>query len=136
VVGIWWGDTVTNANELCRRCGNEVYGFSKKMSASDGLYYCIKCAESIDKKHLIENTCSFCARTFIKGEVKFVAPSKTYGTSHMPLEKRLVCVGCYKRFATKSRARITNLLKSRLSLRHNFVASRLSVSFDRMGSRA
>ncbi len=112
-------DILVDSSDSCRRCGSAVYGFSKKMAASDGLYYCIKCAEHLDKKYLIENTCSFCAKTFIKGEVKFVAPSKVYSASPLPLEKRLVCVNCYRRFATRSRIRAISPWKLRLNFRRS-----------------
>ena len=110
-------------SECCKRCGSVIYGFSKKRSASDGLYYCIKCAEYLDKKYLIENTCSVCARTFSKGEVKFVMPSRIYSTSPLPLAKRLVCVNCYKRFASKIRTRTANTGRFRFYFRHSVLRS-------------
>jgi hypothetical protein len=112
-------------SEYCRRCGSAVYGFSKKMSASDGNYYCIKCAEYLDKKYLLENTCSVCARTLSNAEVKFVMPSRAYSPSPLPLEKRLVCVGCYKRFATKCRTTMGSIRRMRLSFSRS-VARNLS----------
>ncbi len=105
------------SSECCKRCGSAVYGFSKKRSASDGFYYCIRCAEYLDKKYLIENTCSVCARTFIKGEVKFVMPSRIYSASPLPLAKRLICTNCYRRFATRNRTRMPGIMQSGVSLK-------------------
>jgi len=121
---------VVESEEYCRRCGSVIYDFSKKKSASDGLDYCIKCAEHLDTRHLIANTCSACARSFGKGEVKFVMPSKIYSTSPMPLEKRLMCVGCYRHFAVRNRvrARINGIRQFRLGFRRSFARGIPSVA--------
>jgi protein-arginine kinase activator protein McsA len=124
-------DIVLEGSESCKRCGSVIYGFSKKRSASDGLYYCIKCAEYLDKKYLIENTCSVCARTFSRGEIKFVMPSKIYSMSPLPLAKRLVCVNCYKRFAIKNKMRVASIWRLRLGFRRGVVRN-LSESVARV----
>ena len=126
-------DAVVDNSEYCKRCGSAVYGFSKKRSASDGADYCIKCAEYLDKKYLIENTCSVCARTFSRGEVKFVMPSSVYNASQLPLSKRLICVSCYKHFATKNRTRTAGILQLHHRFRHGAIRS-LSESIARIRS--
>ena len=115
--------------EYCRRCGSILYDFSKKRSASDGYCYCIKCAEYLDKKYLIDNTCSVCARTLGKADVKFVMPSRLYSTEQLPLEKRLVCVSCYKRIAFRS------IVKSRVRSLHLGFRHSIASNFSRNVAR-
>ena len=88
--------------DYCRKCGAEVYPFSRKYSVSASEYYCIKCAEKVDREYLIKNSCSVCKRLLKKEEVKLVLPSKIYGSAKMPLMDRLICVQCYKSVGTRS----------------------------------
>ncbi len=92
-----------NIVETCGRCGVRVYQFSKKLAQSDRRYYCIKCAEELDRNYLIKNSCSLCGRILSKKEAKFVLPSSMYGKYSMPLVDRLACNPCYTRLLSRTR---------------------------------
>jgi hypothetical protein len=87
--------------EYCGGCGREVYGFSKRYSESAGKELCIGCAERVDQKYMAENICSICTRA-VGDEVKFVLPSKAYGSTNISLHERLICGECYKREYSRS----------------------------------
>ncbi len=124
---VWW--SMMDGSERCMRCGATMYGFSRKVAESDGLCYCTKCAELLDKRYLIENTCSVCARHLGKSEAKFVMPSSIYSASLLPVTRRLICVSCYRRFAIKSRARpIRSIRQLRQGFRRVLLARSISPS--------
>ncbi|MDE1810778.1 MAG: hypothetical protein KGH66_01940 [Candidatus Micrarchaeota archaeon] len=113
--------------DYCGRCGTPVREFSRKMAASTGNYYCVRCAEDIDRLYLAKNSCSVCSRLLSRKENKFVMPSTVYNEYSRPLAKRLVCSGCYSRMARGNMVRslpsigsMRSRLKSRLARR--FVA--------------
>ncbi len=106
-------------SERCKKCGMEVYPFSKKYSVSSGDYFCIKCAEKADRDYLIKNSCSVCKRLLDRGEVKIVMPSKIYGAERMPVIDRLICMGCYRRMGSRS--------MDRRSFRHKISQIRLGI---------
>jgi len=95
------------SKEYCRKCGAEVYPFSKKYSVSASEYFCVKCAERADSEYIIKNSCSVCNRLLGKNEVKVVMPSRAYSIGPVPLFDRLICAQCYKRVASRNRARST-----------------------------
>lgn len=92
--------------EYCRQCGTAIYPFSRKYAISTGEYFCVKCAERVDKEYLIKHSCSVCTRLIKGDEVKFVMPSKIYGADSLPLSDRLVCAECYKVVARQDRERV------------------------------
>ncbi|MGC8496090.1 MAG: hypothetical protein ACP5RM_03485 [Candidatus Micrarchaeia archaeon] len=96
------GDEITEQGEFCPRCGAKLYAFSKKRAAADSIEYCIKCAEQVDREYLEAYTCSVCKKTMAKSEVKFVMPSTAFGSSDMPLHKRLLCSSCYHKYTRPS----------------------------------
>ena len=95
-------DSVGGGSERCGRCGNEVYSFSKRIAQSDGRYYCVRCAEAVDRNYIIRNSCSVCGRLLSKREVKVVLPSVAYGEEQLPMAERLACASCYKGLLNKS----------------------------------
>ncbi|HUC38883.1 MAG TPA: hypothetical protein VL944_02010 [Candidatus Acidoferrum sp.] len=100
-------ETVETAlDDRCGKCGSVVYPFSTRIAQSDQQKYCTKCAEEVDARYLIKNSCSVCGKLMERHEVKFVLPSLAYGRSAMPLEDRLSCPPCYTRLQRKSRSRI------------------------------
>lgn len=92
----------TASREYCSRCGMEVFPFSKKYSVSSGAFFCVKCAEQVDREYLVKHSCSVCKRLLKSGDVKLVLPSKLYGDGRLPLADRLICTQCYKSVASKS----------------------------------
>ncbi|MGC8652143.1 MAG: hypothetical protein ACP5UH_02750 [Candidatus Micrarchaeia archaeon] len=98
--------------EFCPRCGNRIYNFSKKRAAADGIEYCIKCAEEVDRDYLEAYTCSMCKRLMSRSEIKFVLPSSAYGSANMPIRKRLLCTTCYNKYNSKPSLRATLLGKA------------------------
>ncbi len=90
------------SKEYCRKCGTEVYPFSKKYSLSASEYFCVKCAEKTDSEYIIRNSCSVCNKLLGKNDVKVVMPSRIYSVGPVPLMDRLICTQCYKRVATKN----------------------------------
>ncbi len=92
---------IVSERDFCVRCSRELYGFSKRTSASTGELLCISCAEREDQKYMAENVCSICARVVTR-EAKFVLPSKAYGKETMPLHDRLICNDCYRREYARS----------------------------------
>ena len=92
-----------NEAEKCPRCGTSVYGFSKKYSVSVGDYYCIKCAEALDRDYLARTTCAMCGTALTKDDVKFVMSSKFFSASGMPLADRLICPSCHSDVVPKVR---------------------------------
>lgn len=80
----------------------EVYPFSRKYSVSGGEFFCVKCAEKVDREYLIKHSCSICRKLLGKDEVKLVMPSKVYGEMQLPLMDRLICAPCYKRIGNRS----------------------------------
>lgn len=88
------------ATEHCDRCGSAVYPFSRGTAACDNFSYCIKCAEELDSNYLSRNVCSLCTRLLGNDEIKFVMPSRLYSNyffDKLPIEHRLMCVGCYRK---------------------------------------
>jgi ribosomal protein L37E len=100
---------IKNEAEVCPRCGRQIYAFSKKKAASDGIEYCIKCAEEVDRDYLQAYACSMCKRLIGKQEIKFVLPSSAYGSANMPMEKRLLCTTCYNRYSKRLPSKIALL---------------------------
>lgn len=92
--------------EHCNRCGAVVYPFSSREAMSDHHRYCIRCAEELDARYILKNSCSLCGRLMSKREVKFVLPSMAYGESQMPVNDRLACTTCYRKTLRRSRARL------------------------------
>lgn len=93
--------------EHCKRCGIAIYQFSKKYSVSANDYYCVKCAEKIDREYLVKNSCSVCGRLLKKYEIKFVLPSKAYGSdSPLPVSDRLVCSDCHTKLSFKQKQKM------------------------------
>lgn len=90
------------AREYCRKCGSEMYPFSRKYSVSSGEYFCVKCAEKTDSEYLAKHSCSVCKRLLAKDEVKLVMPSKVYGSEQLALMDRLVCTACYKQIGNRT----------------------------------
>lgn len=116
-----------NATEHCANCGATVYQFSKKISASDGSSYCIRCAEELDRQYLSMNVCSVCTRLLDKREVKFVMPSRLYSFyffARLPMESRLMCVDCYRK------ANKLDLIRKPL-MKINIIRSKLRKSFSK-----
>ena len=101
------------AREYCRKCGAEVFSFSTKRAESDGLSYCVKCAERADSKYIAENTCSVCTRLLSKGEARFLLASRLYSEERLPMAERMVCSGCYSKVATSTRSRMEFASKAR-----------------------
>jgi hypothetical protein len=102
IQGKWVGYMDGMSKEYCRKCGAEVYPFSKKYSVSASEYFCVKCAERADSEYIIKNSCSVCNRLLGKNEVKVVMPSKAYSIGPVPLLDRLVCTQCYKKVASRN----------------------------------
>lgn len=94
---------MNSSSDTCGRCGLHVYQFSRKLAQSDGRYYCIKCAEELDRNYLMKNGCSLCGRLLSKKEAKFVLPSSIYGAYSMPLLDRLACIRCYTKLLKRTR---------------------------------
>ena len=96
-----------------------VYPFSSREAMSDHQRYCIRCAEELDARYILKNSCSLCGRLLSKREVKFVLPSMAYGESSMPLQDRLACNPCYKRTLRRSRVRLmrTSTQRARSDMR-------------------
>ena len=97
-----WGKSMKqeHTTEHCEKCGSVVYGFSKSFAVSNGESYCTKCAEELDRTYLEGNTCSVCTRLIDRTEVKFVMPSRLYSSyffDRLPMAKRLMCTGCYRK---------------------------------------
>jgi hypothetical protein len=92
--------------DTCPRCGSPIYAFSKKRAAADGIEYCIKCAEEVDREYLEAYTCSMCKRLIGKSEIKFVLPSSAFGGTELPLHKRLLCTSCYNKYNKKPVAKL------------------------------
>ncbi len=112
------------AKEYCRKCGMEVYPFSKKYSVSTGESFCVKCAERVDREYLVKNSCSVCRKLLKANEVKLVMASKIYGTTTLPLVDRLICTECYKRIGTRSMDRVSfrnALSQVRANIRHSLM---------------
>lgn len=88
------------SNGNCGRCGSVIYPFSSGIAESDSLSYCVRCSEEIDRYYLSKNICSLCTRLINKREVKFVLPSRIYSSyffDRLPIEHRLMCIGCYRK---------------------------------------
>lgn len=101
--------------EYCRKCGLEIYQFSKKYSVSTGEYYCVKCAEKVDREYLIKNTCAMCKRLMKPGETKIAMPSKAFSEdTSLILADRVICTACYKKFSTASRMKMRTSGLSRI----------------------
>ncbi|HUY70327.1 MAG TPA: hypothetical protein VMV00_02035 [Candidatus Baltobacteraceae bacterium] len=113
-------------NDYCGRCGTPVREFSRKMATSNGAYYCIRCAEDLDRQYLAKNTCSVCSKMLNRSEGKFVMPSAVYNEYSMPVMKRLVCTGCYGRMA---RGNMTKNLPSIGFIRSRLLKGRLGRRF-------
>jgi len=93
------------SREYCRKCGIQVYPFSKKYSVSGEEYLCVRCAETTDREYLVRNSCSVCKRLLKKDEVKLVLPSKIYGDTQLPMMDRLICTQCYGTIGKKAPTR-------------------------------
>ncbi len=71
-------------------------------------------------------SCSICSKKMDRSEVKFVMPSSAYNSTDIPIEKRMVCIGCYSNIAIKMKIGSTHKA-SRLhniqSIKRNFMRS-------------
>ena len=94
--------------EYCRKCGLEVFPFSRKYSVSMGEYFCVKCAEKVDREYILKNSCSVCRKMFGRNDARMVLPSKVYNEDRrLLISDRLVCAPCFKAMGMKVRDRIT-----------------------------
>lgn len=91
--------------EYCRRCGMEVFPFSRKYSESKEDYFCVKCAEKYDAEYLVKHSCAMCQRLLKKDELKMVLPSKSFGDKPRELVDRIACLQCYTKLLNKARDR-------------------------------
>lgn len=112
--------------DYCGRCGTPVREFSRKMAASNGAYYCVRCAEELDRQYLVKNTCSVCAKMLNRAEHKFVMPSTIYNEYSRPLANRLICSSCYGKMA---RGNMTRNLPSIGFIRSRLLKGRLARRF-------
>ena len=99
--------------ESCSRCGAGLYDLRGMRADVDGSYYCASCAEELGKHHLAENVCFSCNKAMRSSDVKFVLPSKVLASRPLPMRERLMCGGCYRRFAVRSKSRVRNLAAAR-----------------------
>ena len=113
-------------SEYCGRCGTPVREFSSKMAASNGAYYCVRCAEELDRQYLAAHTCSVCSKMLSRSEGKFVMPSTIYNEYSRPLMKRLICTSCYGKMA---RGNMTKNLPSIGFIRSRLLKGRLARRF-------
>lgn len=58
-------------------------------------YYCVKCAEELDKNFLAQMSCAVCGKHLYRDEAKYVMSSKFFGGEAMPITERLVCASCH-----------------------------------------
>ena len=89
--------------EYCRNCGTEIFPFSRKYSVSAGDYFCVKCAERLDREHLARTACALCGRKLEKGELKFVLPSSIFGEEKLHQVERVCCFQCHKKMGDRTR---------------------------------
>lgn len=115
----------------CSRCGTVMYSLQNKRADVDGSYYCTRCAEELGKRYLTENVCFGCNRTMRSSDVKFVMPSSMLGTTALPTPKRLLCMDCYRRLATRSGNRVKSSANS-VSRRRSNAPYRLLVEKVRL----
>ena len=92
--------------DRCGRCGSVIYPFSARIAMSDSQKYCVKCAEELDARYILKNSCSMCGRLMGRREVKFVLPSRAFGEASLPLQERLACSPCYSKSLRKTRIRM------------------------------
>jgi uncharacterized protein YlaI len=118
-------DSVSGELEKCPRCGTAIYGFSKKYSQSVGEYYCVKCAEALDRDYLARTTCAMCGKALTKSDVKFVMSSRFFNSSGMSIVDRLMCADCHSRVATRSRE-ANSFSRNRLNAIRNAVRKSLA----------
>ncbi len=114
-IGGWWGrlfavwgleEYSSIGEEHCIRCYAVIYPFSSRIAQSDQQKYCVRCAEELDAKYILKNSCSVCGKLMSKKDVKYVLPSTAFGRMGMPLQNRLACVPCYKKLQKKVRITI------------------------------
>ena len=53
--------------------------------------------------HVAKSNCAICGKSLKKEEVKFVLPSKAFGSDEKQLESRIACIHCYSSMATRIR---------------------------------
>ena len=94
------------SEEKCTRCGSAIYPFSTRIAISDRQRYCVKCAEELDARYMLKNSCSLCGKLLDRRQVKFVLPSIAYGSASMPLQERLACSPCYNKALRRNRIRM------------------------------
>lgn len=92
--------------EYCSRCGIETFSFSRKYSVSTGMYYCVKCAEKLDREYLLKNSCAMCKRLLKASEIKIVVPSSMFGRTPLVRADRVICATCHKKFGSQTRVRM------------------------------
>ena len=109
-----------------------MYPFSSREAMSDHQRYCIRCAEELDARYILKNSCSLCGKLMGRREVKIVLPSAAYGGSAMPLHDRLACNDCYKKTLRKSRSRMVRTDQSGSPSRFGF---RKQISEQLMGNK-
>lgn len=90
---------MTEEKEYCKKCGTEILPFSKKYSISANDYFCIKCAEKLDRAYLAKTTCAICGRRLKPDELKFVLPSSALSDDKMHTMERMCCLVCHKKMA-------------------------------------
>lgn len=91
--------------EYCRRCGDSVYPFSKKYSTSASDFFCVKCAERLDREYLAKHTCAICTKILRNDELKFVLPASKFADPKTSVFERVSCLQCHRKLASQSRDR-------------------------------
>lgn len=112
---------VEYSREYCPSCGAQIESL-RRFSVSKSQYFCVKCAERLDKEYLIEHTCSVCKSVLSKNEHKMVMPSRIYGAEELPYVHRIMCMACYQKMGYRDRdtsAMSGRLQRLRTSIRKN-----------------
>lgn len=89
----------------CGRCSAELQDYNSRRSLADGLYYCKRCAQSVEQERLARTTCAICKRQLQRQQPKIVMPSTICAPEPVLMTERLLCVGCYKRITYRSAAK-------------------------------
>ncbi|MGC8648353.1 MAG: hypothetical protein ACP5SJ_02535 [Candidatus Micrarchaeia archaeon] len=126
------GEELVDSVEKCPRCGTALHSFSKKYAYSMNRYYCVKCAEELDRNFLAKMTCAVCGKHLGREEVKYVMSSKFFGGEAMPIADRLVCAACHESVEEKVRNRSTpekarNVQRIKTAIRKSIMQSVLRV---------
>ncbi len=125
------GEYKAEAISSCNRCGVAIRSFSGRISEADGKLYCVKCAEKIDHEYLVKNACAICGRVLRNDEVKFVLPSKSFGSESIPMDARLACAECYSAIASKGRHKLVSRFAKSVNLRRSMRKQAVSQMMER-----